>query len=170
MAASLAKNQGCYVASTSRSPPGRDLILSTGADAFILDTGDISTTLQQAENFNKVLELVGVTTLIDSLAYCSGGGGAERPLGVVCMTGIAGGRWEMDGFYPMIHVPQGVAFTTYSGGAGEMRLTPFKEIIRDVEEGRLKVVVGRTFRPDEVVEAHRVMEHGGAGGKMVLLM
>ena len=64
----------------------------------------------------------------------------------------------------------GVALTTYGGSGDQMKEVPFDKIVRDVEEGRLKIQVGKTFKLDDVVEAHRVMEHGGAGGKMVLLM
>ena len=171
MAAALAKNHGCYVASTSRSAKSRDLILSSGAEKFILDDGKIASTLKRpSDKFDKVLELVGITTLKDSLQCCTGGNERDKPLGVVTMTGIAGGSWTMDGFYPMMDVPMGVSFTTYSGGGDEMRKTPFEQIVKDVEEGRLKVPVGKTLKLDEVVEAHRMMEHGGAGGKMVLLM
>lgn len=86
------------------------------------------------------------------------------------MTGIAGGKWETEGFYPMMYVPMGVTFTTYSGGGEEMRKRRFEEIITGVEADKLKVVVGKTWKLDEVVEAHAMMKKGGAGGKMVLLM
>ncbi len=86
------------------------------------------------------------------------------------MTGIAGGKWTVDSFYPMMDVPNGVGLTTYSGGGEEMKMVPFNEIVKDVEKGKLKVVVGKTFKLKDVIEGHTLMEKGGAGGKMVLLM
>jgi NADPH:quinone reductase-like Zn-dependent oxidoreductase len=37
-----------------------------------------------------------------------------------------------------------------------------------VQDGRLDVEPSRVFRFDEIREAHRVMEAGAAGGKMVV--
>ena len=170
-AAALAHDHGCFVASTSRSATSRALILAAGAHDFLLDDGNLAATLSSpGDKFDKVLELVGPTTLRDSLKCCAGGKATDTPLGVVCMTGVASGVWTMDGFYPMMDVPMGVALTTYGGSGDQMKEVPFDKIVRDVEEGRLKIQVGKTFKLDDVVEAHRVMEHGGAGGKMVLLM
>lgn len=108
-----------------------------------------------------MLELVGTTTLEDSLR-CAGEGA------VVCMTGIAGGEWEMKRFRPMESIPTGVSLTAYSGGVDDFMRTPLGEIVKLVEEGKLKIPV-RTFKLDEIVEAHRVMEEEGAAGKMVVL-
>ena len=41
-------------------------------------------------------------------------------------------------------------------------------IRRGFGEGKLKPIINRIFRFDEIVEAHRVMETGTAGGKMVV--
>ena len=171
MAASLAKNHGCYVAATSRSEKSRDLVLSTGADEFIIDNGNIASTLtSESTKFDKILELLGVTTLLDSIRCCRGADQPGKSPGLVCMTGIAGGKWDMEKFAPMTDIMQGVALTRYSGGGEAMKMTPFAEIIKDVEQGKLKVLLGKTFKLEDIVEAHMVMEKGGSGGKMVLLM
>jgi NADPH2:quinone reductase len=86
------------------------------------------------------------------------------------MTGIAGGSWTMDDFYVMADVPTGVALTVYSGGGPEFRRTPFEDIVKLVENGALKVPLGKGLQLDEVRKAHEFMEKGGAGGKMVLMM
>jgi NADPH:quinone reductase-like Zn-dependent oxidoreductase len=39
----------------------------------------------------------------------------------------------------------------------------------DVAAGRATVPRGRTFRLDEIAEAHRLMEDGHAGGKLVVV-
>ena len=171
-AITLAKNHGCHVAATSRSEKARDLILSAGADTFILDDGNISAPLSESplDRYDKVLELIGVTTLIDSLQCCKRASRYGEPLGVVCVTGASAGKWEMDGFSPFLHVPKGTSLTSYGGGGEEMKMTPFMEIIELVEKGKVKISVGRAWRLEQVVEAHRVMEEGGAGGKMVILM
>ena len=48
-------------------------------------------------------------------------------------------------------------------------LTPLEELVEQIAAGTLRVQVGRTFRLDDIVEAHRCMEENRAGGKMVVL-
>jgi NADPH:quinone reductase-like Zn-dependent oxidoreductase len=166
---------GCHVTSTSRSASSSPLILSAGADTFLHDTGDLSSS--HSGEFQKVLELVGITTLKDSLRCCgppssddAKGSGSESEYGVLCMTGIAGGKWSMDDFEPMSDIPQGVALTRYSGGIQEFKRVPWDELVQQVKDGRLRIQVGKTWKLEEIAEAHRVMEEGGAGGKMVIVM
>ena len=47
-----------------------------------------------------MLELIGTTTLEDSLK-------SSRSPGIVCMTGIVGGKWALDSFSPMDSIPTG---------------------------------------------------------------
>jgi NADPH:quinone reductase-like Zn-dependent oxidoreductase len=117
---------------------------------------------QRPDGFDKVLDLVGVPTLKDSLR-CS------RPQGVVCMTGTVGNVWSIDHFEPMTAIPKAVRLTTYGGTAEDFIRTPLQEIVDDIATGRLKVRIGKTFLIDEIVEAHRCMEENRAGGKIVVL-
>ena len=114
------------------------------------------------DEFDKVLELVGTTTLEDSLRCAKEGG-------VVCMTGIVGNKWSIDGFCPMEAIPTAVHLTTYSGTAEDFARTPLEDLARQIKGGELKVPVGKVFRLDEIVEAHRCMEENRAGGKIVVL-
>jgi len=117
---------------------------------------------QRPDGFDKVLDLVGVPTLKDSLR-CS------RPQGVVCMTGTVGNVWSIDHFEPMTTIPKAVRPTTYGGSAKDFVCTPIQEIIDDLAAGRLNVRIGKTFSIDGIVEAHRCMEENRAGGKIVVL-
>ena len=47
--------------------------------------------------------------------------------------------------------------------------TPLEELCVQIKEGKLSVKVGKVFRLEEIVEAHRVMEENSAGGKIVVL-
>ena len=136
----------------------------------MIDDGNLSSKLANSDKFHKVLELVGVTTLFDSMACCVQGGIEGRGLSIVCNTGIAGNSWMLKDFNPMEKIPQGVALTKYSGGPEEMKRVPFADIVKQVEAGHLTIAIGKTWTLDQVGEAHEVMEKGGAGGKMVILM
>ena len=48
--------------------------------------------------------------------------------------------------------------------------TPLDELVKGMVEGTLKIPIGRTFKLDEAVEAHTLMEANKAGGKVVFLM
>jgi NADPH:quinone reductase-like Zn-dependent oxidoreductase len=48
-------------------------------------------------------------------------------------------------------------------------LMPLQELVKQIAEGKLSVQIGKTFRLDEIVEAHRCMEENKAGGKIVVL-
>jgi len=47
--------------------------------------------------------------------------------------------------------------------------TPLQDLVEQVAAGMLRVQIGKTFRLDEIVEAHRCMEENKAGGKIVVL-
>ena len=163
-AAAIAKARGFRVASTTRSPARAQLLRSSGVEQVFIDTGTIALQVREIypRGVDKVLELVGATTLADSL-QCA------RQRGIVCMTGMVGDHWSIPNFSPMDTIPTAVNFTTYDGGAEDFVLTPLEELIEEIASGKLPIKVGRTFKLDEIVEAHRCMEGNGAGGKIVVL-
>jgi NADPH:quinone reductase-like Zn-dependent oxidoreductase len=83
-AASIAKNHGCFVAGTTRNSnqATADLMKKSGVEQVIIDDGHVAVKVKE-HKFDKVLELVGTTTLRDSLQCVVDGG-------IVCMTGIVG--------------------------------------------------------------------------------
>jgi len=162
--AAIAKKFGANVISTSRRTDSEHLLLSSGADKMVLDTGTIAKTIREMypEGVHKVLELVGTTTLLDSL-QCAREGGA------VCMTGMVGNKWSFDEFSPMDAIPSTVNLTIYDGGNGEFMETPYTELLGQISTGEMIVQVGKTFTLDEIVEAHRTMEENRARGKIVVV-
>ena len=163
-AAAIAKNSGALVTSTTRNPDRARLLRSSGADDVIVDTGSIAGELQRKYpgGVDKVLEMIGTTTLEDSLR-CSKQGG------IVCMTGIVGNKWSFDQFAPMDVIPTGVCLTVYAGESQDFMRTPLTDLARQIKAGTLLIQAGKTFHLDEIVEAHRVMEENKAGGKIVVL-
>jgi NADPH:quinone reductase-like Zn-dependent oxidoreductase len=163
-AAAIAKNSGAFVASTSRNPDRADLLRSAGADQVIVDTGAIASDVRDLHpgGFDKVLELIGTTTLQDSLR-------CARPGGIVCMTGIVGNKWSFDNFAPMDAIPSAVCLTCYAGESEDFMNTPLAELGDQVASGRLRVHIGKVFHLDDIVTAHRAMEENKAGGKIVVL-
>lgn len=163
-AATIAKDHGAYVASTTRNPDRRGLLESNGVDRVFVDSGLIQDQVLAAcpGGFDKVLDLVGATTLQDSLR-------CARQGGHVCLTGMVGNTWSFEHFEPMLFIPTAVNLTTYAGEADDFMNTPFEELIRKIAAGNLQVQLGRSFQLDDIVEAHRCMEENKAGGKIVVL-
>ncbi len=163
-AAVLAKRQGATVAATTRKADREDMLKQNGADHVFIDSGEIAGDVRRVfpHGVDRVLELVGTTTLLDSL-QC-----AAR-FGSVCMTGMVGDAWELARFSPMGAIPTSVNLTTYAGGADDFVDTPLQEFVRTVEQGETTVKLGPVFRLADIVEAHRCMEENRAQGKIVVM-
>ncbi|VAW92486.1 hypothetical protein MNBD_GAMMA21-522 [hydrothermal vent metagenome] len=164
-AIAIAKNQGAIVAATTRQSDRKKLLRDSGADQVFIDTGEISEQLHNVypDGVNKILELVGTSTLADSLR-CAG------HQGTVCMTGMVGNKWMFDSFSPMDAIPHSVSLTTYSGGVADFQQTPLQEFVDQIESGTLKIQIGQIFLLDQIIDAHRMMETNQAGGKIVVLV
>lgn len=165
-AAAIASDYGATVISTTRRNDKEVIKIMTqcGVSEVVTDTGKIEEKVRQIwpGGADKVLELIGTITLEESMR-------STMPGGIVCMSGIVGGSWTLDGWNPMEHIPQGVCLTTYTGGRDEFMETPLSDLVRRVKEGKLKLQLGRTFELHEIVEAHRFMEKNQALGKLVVL-
>jgi NADPH:quinone reductase-like Zn-dependent oxidoreductase len=123
---------------------------ASGAEQVFIDTGRIAEQVKEVfpRGVDRVLELVGATTLADPLRCAA---------------------WSVDGFRPMDVLPASVCLTTYDGGREDLAGTPLDELVEQVAQSRLRVQVGRVFKLDDIVEAHRCMEENRAGGKIVVL-
>jgi NADPH:quinone reductase-like Zn-dependent oxidoreductase len=163
-AAAIAKKHGAIVASTTRRPNREQLLRSSGADQVFIDAGAIADQVKEVfpGGVDKVLELIGTTSLRDSLR-------CAKQRGIVCMTGMVGNKWSFDDFAPMDVIPTAVCLTTYGGGPADFMLTPLDELVEQVAAGTLRVQIGRIFKLDDIVDAHRCMEENSAGGKIVVL-
>lgn len=77
--------------------------------------------------------------------------------------------WTLPGpFEPMAAIPSSVCLTIYADPDG-FTTTPLQEQVEEIEAGKLKVTVGKTFKLEDIVEAHRTMDENRAGGKIVVM-
>lgn len=162
-AAAIARNYGARVIATSRKAESEAVLLQNGAEKVIIDDGTISGRVKELHpgGVDKVLELIGTTTLRDSLQCIKAGG-------IVCMTGIVGNQWTLE-MNPMEAIPTGSYLTSYAGGPVEFLETPLEELAQQVKGGKLRIPIGKVFKIDDIVEAHRLMDSNSAGGKIVVL-
>lgn len=164
-ATAIAKEMGVSVMSTTRSSARDAMLREYGADEVIVDSGSVADEVKRIwpDGADKVLELIGVTTLDDSMKCARAGA-------VVCMTGIVGNKWSYENFNPMEHIPNGVYLTSYSGGPDDFMNTPLNELVKGIADGKLKIPIGKVFGLEQAAEAHTLMEQNKAGGKVVFLM
>ena len=161
----MAKHAGLKVISTSRSDAKANVLEAAGADDIVIDAGTIAEQVRAShpQGVDRVLELIGTTTLLDSL-QCA------RPGGVVCMTGILGGQWELLSFRPMGQIPTAVRLTSYSGGAGDISREQLQQYVSMVESGQLELRRGPMWCFDQLPVAHQAMDENRANGKMVVVV
>jgi NADPH2:quinone reductase len=160
----LAKRQGLTVYATTRREQARSQLKSLGADHVLVDDGVVAQRVRELapDGVDGAVELVGVNVLKDTLR-------SVRPGGTVCFTGMLSDQWTIDGFYPMDWLPNGVRLTAYSGGATDLPATVLQEFLDAVAAGQATIPLGRVYRLDQIVQAHRDMEAGAVGGKGVVL-
>lgn len=163
-AIALARAAGLRVTATTRASVKAAALMRAGADDVLIDNGSIADAARQREpdGYDRVLELIGTTTLADSLAATAAGG-------IVCMTGILGGAWTFAEFRPMDVIPTGVKLTAYSGNASDISVAQLQRYVELVERGELKVNTGPVLPFSRLREGHDLMDANAAAGKIVIV-
>jgi NADPH2:quinone reductase len=166
-ALNIAVNAGVRVIATTRSETRFGMLEKLGAMRVEREGPDLSKRIAETKRLDAVLDLVGNSTILDSLAMLRRGGRA-------CLAGWLGGLAPIADFNPLLQMASGVYLTFFASfvfGTPGFPLSdvPLQDIARQVAAGRLKAKPARVFRFEEIREAHRVMEANEAGGKMVVV-
>ena len=159
----LARSADLEITATTRNRGKSEELIAAGATHVVVDTGSVADSVRTIypDGIDRVLELVGTTTLLDSLQ-------ATKRGGIVCMTGILGGQWTLSEFHPMGDVPTGVKLTSYSGEASDISTEQLQHYVSLVESGELVLKTGPRFAFDRLQEAHELMDSNRANGKIVI--
>jgi NADPH:quinone reductase len=164
----MAVAAGAHVIATARSPQRFPALEKLGASRVEVERRDLAAHIAEAKRIDAVLDLVGNSTILDSLDMLRRGGAA-------CLAGWLGGLDPIGDFNPLLRMASGVNwnfFGSFVFGTPGFPLSdvPLQDIARQVAEGQLDAKPSRFFSFDQIHEAHRVMEAGEAGGKMVVVM
>jgi NADPH2:quinone reductase len=167
-AVNIAAGHGALVIATTRTQAREALLTDIGAAQVLVDDGQLANQVHALDiDVDCLFDLVGNSVLRDSLQ-------TVRTRGRVCQLGFLGGLDPVTDFNPLADLPTGVQLSFYGSafvlGAKEFPLAdiPLADMIAKAEAGTYQAKPARVFRFDEIVEAHRVMEAGQAGGKMVV--
>lgn len=166
-AVNMAINAGARVFATTRSKERFAKLEALGVLRCEIEGPDMSARLPETKKLDAVLDLVGNSTIVDSLNMLRRGGRA-------CLAGWLGGLDPIHDFNPLLQMASGVYLTFFGSfvfGTPGFPLSdvPLQDIARDVAEGRLQAKPSRIFNFEDVREAHRVMEANQANGKMVVV-
>lgn len=139
-----------------------------GAREVALEVPALATRIRarHPQGIDAVLEMVGNTTVLDSLAMLRRGGSA-------CLVGFLGGGGPLT-LEPVFQMPSGTHLSVFASalvtGTPEFPLSeiPLQAIADRAAAGVYKAKPARVFRFDEIEEAHRFMEQGKANGKIVV--
>jgi NADPH:quinone reductase-like Zn-dependent oxidoreductase len=134
----------------------------------VIDNGQIADAIRGLVpgGVDRVLDLVGNSVLRDSLK-------AVRVNGRVCQAGFLGGLGPVDQFLPIVDMPSGVQFSFFGSfevgtDAFPLSAIPLQSIVDKVQAGEYRARPSRVFAFEDIAEAHRIMESGRAGGKLVV--
>ncbi|MGW2964732.1 zinc-binding dehydrogenase [Streptomyces sp. NPDC001220] len=165
-AAQIAAALGVDIAATTRNRGKAEALKAAGVDHVLLDDARPLADAVHAlwpHGPDHVLDLVGTSTVVDSLRLVRRGG-------TVCVAGSLSG-WLIPDFEPIAMIPTGTRLTafhsdTLKGSTGQGLL---QRIVDEVEAGVYRPDLDRVFALDDIAAAHRRMEADQATGKTVVL-
>ncbi len=156
----IARSLGCVVTATTRSQTKAAKLLQAGADVVLLDDETLADRAfaSHPHGFDTILELVGPSTLLESMHL------AGNP-GRVCMSGVLGNQYELNGFDPIKDIPNGVSLSGFFSNYPDQKT--IDAIFSHIAAHDMHPIVGARFTLDRIGRAHALMERSGAFGKVV---
>uniref|UniRef100_UPI0028D00AA6 alcohol dehydrogenase catalytic domain-containing protein n=1 Tax=Capnocytophaga gingivalis TaxID=1017 RepID=UPI0028D00AA6 len=128
------------------------VLLGLGYDAIIADNDNV---LATDECFDKILELVGPASIKDSFAHI-------KEYGIICATGLLGGKWYLEDFDPTRDLLHNAYLTTfYSGSVNAEKISA---LFAYIEQYHVPVAPEKVFVLEEIVAAHQYVESSAGYG------
>jgi NADPH:quinone reductase len=167
-AITIAKQEGVTILTSTRRESKVALLTELGATLVLLENGKLSEAVRafSPNGIDGVLDLIGNSTLLDSLRMARKGGR-------VCVAGFLGGS-EPVSFNWLANMPFGVdvnAFASLLFGTKDFPHSdiPMQQIVDRVADGTYKARPVKVFSFEQIPDAHRLMEANGANGKIVVV-
>jgi NADPH:quinone reductase-like Zn-dependent oxidoreductase len=168
-AINIAADLGARVVATTRNAKRRPMLEGLGASEVLVEGPDLSKRVRELHpgGVDAVLDIVGNSTVLDSLAMARRGGR-------VCVVGLLDHVESIQNFNPMFQMPHaGVhfsCFVSWALGTPECPVSgiPFQGIIDSVAAGTYKAKPAKVFRFQDIQAAHQLMESNEANGKIVV--
>ncbi|HEY8977826.1 MAG TPA: zinc-binding dehydrogenase [Burkholderiaceae bacterium] len=170
-ALALARHAGATVVASVRHVDRAGVALGKGAHHVLVEGRGLAGDLKALapDGVDAVLDLVGTSTLLESLQLARRGGR-------VCMAGFVGGGGPIERFDPLLHLPSGRQLSLFASafvyGTADYPLgeVPLQRIVDLVEAGVLDAAPARQFAFDQIRRVHELLDAEAAGGKMVVVV
>ncbi|MBF1662635.1 MAG: zinc-binding dehydrogenase [Selenomonas noxia] len=147
-----------YIVGSTRRAEQRTRMLTAGYSDVVIEEDGI---LRTDERYDRILELVGPAVMKDSMKHLARGG-------ILCNTGLLGGKWDLEGFEPIGDLAEDAYLTSfYSGNVREEHLS---ELFAYIRQYKVPVRPERVFTLSDTAEAHRWLEGRDGLGKAVVLV
>lgn len=145
------------VVGSTRQLKKTDQLIDIGYDDVIQDQAG---TLMTGDSYDRVLELIGPTTIKDTFKHVN-------ETGIVCSTGELGGQWYLSNFDPIMDIAaNGYLTSFYSGNVDVQKLNSLLQLI---EKRNIDVKPSKIFSLDKLPQAHEFLESTESVGKVVVL-
>jgi NADPH:quinone reductase-like Zn-dependent oxidoreductase len=167
-AVNIAAHLGARVIATTRNATRAATLEALGAREVLIESPWLAKRVRERypQGIDAVLDIVGNTTILDSLAMLRRGGHA-------CLVGFLGGGGPLS-LEPVFQIPSGRHLSVFASalvtGTPEFPLSeiPFQSIVDRVADGTYRAKPAHVFGFEEIQAAHRLMETNTAGGKIVI--
>jgi NADPH:quinone reductase len=166
-AINIASQIGAHVVATTRGSERIEFLKSIGANVVVEEASELS--LSIGMQVDGVLDIVGTSTLLDSLKMPKRGGR-------VCLAGFLGGAVPIEQFNPMAHLPSGKHLSFFGSafvfGTPEYPLSdiPFQAIIDSATNGAYNAKPFHVFKFDEIHAVHKMLDNHSSEGKIVVVV
>lgn len=145
-----------YLAGSSRSLVKEEQLKEAGFDQVILDKVGV---LQTEEQFDKVLDLVGPSAILDTFARTADGG-------IICSCGLLGGQWTIPDFDPIEMLYRNLYLTTFA--SGNVSQDKLQALVDFVERYQIDVRPEKVFSIEQIQDAHAYLESSQSFGKVIV--
>lgn len=113
------------------------------------------------EKVDKILELVGVKALEESLAFLNVGG-------IICNTGVLGGEMLLNNFDPIKQIPNGVYLSSFYSNYPTQ--DEIDEMMDFIDRYAINPIIGNVYLFEEIAKAHEDLEKGNTNGKAIVVV
>ena len=165
----IARQEGITVLTSTRSESKAALLTELGTTRVLIENGKLSEQIRALypDGIDGVLEIIGNSTLLDSLRMAKKGGR-------VCLAGFLGSSAPIE-FDWLTNMPFGVdlnAFASLLLGTKDFPhcAVPMQQIVDRVADGTYRASPVRVFPFEQIPDAQRLMESNSVNGKIVVVL
>jgi NADPH:quinone reductase-like Zn-dependent oxidoreductase len=159
----IAHALGTKVIATADKQEKLEFLKECGADVVFVDNGTIRDDMLKIAPYGveKILELVGCKTVVESMRWLKDGG-------ICCNTGCLGKQYALYDFDPIKDIPNGRYLTGFFSNYPTQE--KIDEILKFLDKHKLSPKIGKIFAFDDVKQAVIAQDKGLVNGKIVVVV